>query len=104
MGKKSFKDALDNPAELFITKPAEDHTEDTETEEPNTGNQTSNNLVKKPPEGYKLNPLFVEIKSRRLQLLIKPSIFDKLKARAKREGTSLNNLVNEILETYTKGE
>lgn len=39
-----------------------------------------------------------ESKSKRVQLLIKPSLHSLLKDRAEREGTSVNNLINEILE------
>ena len=39
-----------------------------------------------------------ESKSKRVQLLIKPSLHSLLKEKAEREGTSVNNLINEILE------
>lgn len=39
-----------------------------------------------------------ESKSKRLQLLIKPSLHSLLKDKAEQEGTSVNNLINEILE------
>lgn len=39
-----------------------------------------------------------ETKSRRLQLLIRPSLHAKLKARAAKEGKSLNELINELLD------
>ena len=49
-------------------------------------------------EGYKLNPLYIETKSERLQLLVLPSLKAKLKEKAKQEGTSVNDLVHSILE------
>lgn len=49
-------------------------------------------------EGYKLNPLYIETKSKRLQLLIQPSLHEKLKSKAKAEGISVNELVNSILQ------
>lgn len=88
--KKSFRDTLENPAELFITKPAE---KPAETVAP-----------AKAPEGYHLNPLYIENKSRRLQLLAKPSTVEKLRARAKRENTSVNDIVNTILEEALREE
>ena len=87
--KKSFKDDI-NPAMQFITPQAEEIT-------------TDNNL-KNPPEGYKLNPLYVETKSKRLQLLIQPSLHNKIKAQAQRENKSINEFIHLILEDAVKGE
>lgn len=79
--KKSFKQDL-NPAMQFISRPAE------------TGEQPA----REAPEGYYPNPLYIEKKSRRLQLLIKPSTYEKLKRRADKTGGSVNEAVNAILE------
>ena len=49
-----------------------------------------------------LNIPVVERKSTRIQLLIKPSLVEKLKAIAKAKNTSVNDLVNVILETVLK--
>ena len=81
MAKKSFRDNI-NPALQFISS-AVAETAETPTEA---------------PEGYKVNPLYVETKSKRVQLLVKPSTVEKLRARAKAEGRSLNDLINSILE------
>ena len=50
------------------------------------------------PEGYKVNPAFVETKSRRLQLLMQPSLHDRIKARAAAEGLSVNEYIHKVLE------
>ena len=55
-------------------------------------------------EGFKANPLYVETKSRRMQLLVRPSLYEAIKARATTEGTSVNELVHSILEAAIKGE
>ena len=86
MAKKSFTNNL-NPAMSFISPPVE--------EQP---------TLAKPPEGYKVNPLYIEKKSKRLQLLIQPSLYSKIKARADREGRSVNELIHSILEDGTGGE
>lgn len=49
-----------------------------------------------------LNIPVVERKSTRVQLLIKPSLVEKLKSIAKSKNTSVNDLVNVILETVLK--
>lgn len=95
MAKKSFKDSI-NPAMSFISQESIDRTEG---ETPTTEETTAK--AKRPaktPEGYKLNPLYIETKSKRLQLLIQPSLHEKLKRKAQAEGTSVNDLVNSILQ------
>jgi hypothetical protein len=86
MAKKSFKDNL-TPAMQFISTPVEERPQ-----------------IDAPPEGYKVNPLYIEKKSKRLQLLIQPSLYSKIKARADREGRSVNELIHSILEDGTGGE
>ena len=84
--KKSFIADL-NPAMQFISTPAKEM----ETRE-------------EIPEGYKLNPLYVEKRSKRLQLLVQPSLYDKVKAQADAEGCSVNDYIHRILEDAVKGE
>lgn len=90
MAKKTFKD---NPALQFISTPEEEEIKEVALEIP-----------PKTPEGYKLNPLYIETKSRRLQLLMQPSLHAKLKDMAKDKKISVNELIHTVLEEYTKGE
>lgn len=94
--KKGFRAELEqatlNPAMQFISTPAK---EETVAPAP---------APAKAPEGYKLNPIYVETKSKRLQLLVQPSLLEKLKDRAKAEGRSVNDLVHTILEEALRGE
>ena len=66
--------------------------------------KTNKSVTAPAPEGYKVNPLYIETKSKRLQLLVQPSLLDKLKGKAKAEGRSVNDLVHSILEEALKGE
>ena len=93
--KKSF---IDNPALQFIS------TAETETKPPEEKTIAMPQPTGKPPEGYKVNPLYIETKSKRLQLLVQPSLLDKLKGKAKAEGRSVNDLVHSILEEALKRE
>ena len=91
MAKKTFKDSI-NPAMSFISQESIDRAE---------GETPATAEAKRPdkaPEGYKLNPLYIETKSKRLQLLIQPSLHEKLNRKAQAEGTSVNDLVNSILQ------
>lgn len=87
MAKKNFKD---NPALQFITQQEE-------TPEPQIQTSTG-----KAPAGYKLNPLYIETKSKRLQLVLQPSLLEKVKAKAKEKRLSVNEYVHQTLEAATK--
>jgi len=86
--KKSFKEDI-NPAMQFISPPSLE----AGPEASEAGN---------PPAGHKANPLYIETKSRRVQLLMQPSLHKKLKDRADSEGTSLNELVHSLLDNALK--
>ena len=92
MAKKTFKD---NPALQFISA-ADEETEERE--------QAAEAVPAKAPEGYKLNPLYVETKTKRLQLVLQPSLFNRVKKGAKQAGLSVNEYVHRILDEATKGE
>lgn len=100
MPKKNFKQI--NPAEAFITIP------ETETEpiREDAQRETQSKLTgtRKAPEGYKLNPEFIEVKSKRVQLLLQPSIVEALKALAKGKGLSMNETANEAIKEYLERE
>lgn len=51
---------------------------------------------------YKAEPAPVELKTRRLQLLLRPSIYDGLKAQADAAGASVNDMANTLLEGALK--
>lgn len=84
MAKKDF---TKNPALQFISTPTE------------TAPSTS-----EAPVGYKVDPAFIETKSRRVQLLIQPSVFNAVDRIAKRKGISRNEAINEALKQYTERE
>lgn len=85
MAKKDFKS---NPALQFISTQEE--------EQP----------VSKPitPTGYKVNPAYIETKSKRVQLLVQPSIIDAVARIADRKGISRNEAINEALKQYAERE
>ena len=98
MARKSFKERI-TPAMNFISQESID----------STGEKQLNTMEPpqppaKAPAGYKLNPQYIETKSDRLQLLIQPSLKARLKERASQEGTSVNDLVHNILQNALAGE
>ena len=92
--KKTFLEE-DNPALQFISK-AKPKIEKPKQTEPKP------RPADLPPEGYKLNPLYVETKSRRVQLVLQPSLYERAKAAAEEKGVSFNDYVHTLLEEATK--
>lgn len=90
--KKTFTDSLAvedlNPALQFISS-----TEAVTKPEP--GKQQTRFVFNTPER---------ETKSRRLQMLIKPSTYDRIKEKADAAGTSVNNYINALLEYYLENE
>lgn len=75
---------LENPASRFITQPNTDnkqHTPNTDTA-PNTADE--------------------ETKSKRLNLLVKPSVYEQFKKVATMQQDSVNNLINNIMENVVE--
>lgn len=96
MAKKSFKNA--NPAMQFIGQPAVMGTVPADAANaplPAGPHQAGATPPMKP------NPLYVETKSRRLNLLLQPSLHDRIKAIANERGASVNDTVHQILQEYT---
>lgn len=88
-----------NPTMNFISKETVEAV-DRKTEEPVATSSLTGN--KKAPEGYKLNPEFIETKSKRVQLLLQPSVYEAVKAKASSLGISTNEAINEALRQYTE--
>ena len=84
--KKSF--SANMPAEMFVSE---------ETKEASRSKSTQ------PPAGYKPDYGVIETKSRRVQLLMQPSLHTKLKAEAERQGVSFNDYVHKVLEKAVEG-
>lgn len=91
MPKKTFLDDL-NPALQFISS-AQQIPEEAQA-------APAASLPEKVPDGYYLK--YVEKKSRRIQLLLQPSIADAGKIYAQEHGISFNELVSQALQAYLK--
>lgn len=53
---------------------------------------------------YIIAPRTAEAKSKRLQLVVQPSLFDKVKHKADSCGVSVNDFIHQVLEIATHGE
>ncbi len=83
---KTFKT---NPTELFLSAPA--------AHEPQQAEPAAAAAI---PQGYTLTR---ESKTKRLQLLIRPTTDAALQHIAAERGTSKNDLINQALEEFIKG-
>jgi predicted HicB family RNase H-like nuclease len=89
MSKKTFKDEF-NPALQFISTQTDEEIQEQESQ------------IISAAVPMKRNPLYIETKSKRIQLLIQPSLHGKLKDMALEKETSLNDLIHTILEKATR--
>ena len=55
------------------------------------------------PKGYRIDHRYVEVKSRRVQLVFQPSLYDRVKALADEKGMSFNECVHQLLELSLNG-
>ena len=94
MASKSFK----NTPEMFISTAASEA-----APKKNAGADPGKTDAPDIPKGYRL---VKETKSERMHIMLRPSIKEGLKAKADAQGTSVNDLINSILEEYIdrKGE
>lgn len=102
MVKKSFKESI-NPAETFISPEsiAAAEAKAAATVQPSQAALTLWPADKTPPAGY---VLLAETKSKRLHILIKPSLLAKIKLRAAKEGQSVNETIHAALEAAFTSE
>jgi len=101
--KKSFTDRMQqkavNPTLQFIS--AQEAAPDPHAVEelrPETRPSTSTSTQARPPQAHRAQPQFEETKSRRLQLLLTPSLYEAIKAKAAEEQRSVNDYINSILQ------
>lgn len=89
MAKKSYRDQLQKSATQFVS---------TDSPEETPAIPKGQEKSKEAPEGYKINPEYIEKKTRRVQLLMRPSLYEQVKARADETGDSVNEYIHTILE------
>ena len=111
MAKKSFLNT-DNPAMQFISAPAEktaDAASAAETSVVSESPKAESVPVSEPPKAsspekdiYFIPPKSAEHKSKRAQLLMTPSLHEKVAKKAASLNMSFNELVNAVLEKFVQ--
>lgn len=101
MSRKTFKDKAvfqENPALQFLTTPM-----DIAEETPPAQAAGEAPAPASAPDGFRVNPLYIEKKSRRMQLVLQPSLYARVQAHAKAAGVSVNEYVHALLDEATRG-
>ena len=93
MAKKDFKG---NPAMNFISRESIEKVDGTPAEREEILPVQEDEI----PDGFKLNPKYIETKSKRVQILIQPSLYLKLKKLALMNGISTNEAINQAIKEY----
>lgn len=109
--KKSFKKTAaaeavtkTNPTALLISEPTRKHLDELDREiMPKKSTLTPEDKRKMqtdfdPPEGYKRNPEYIQVKSRRVQLVLQPAVFDAMAKAADAAGLSRNEYIHQVLK------
>ena len=101
MTKKSFIDE-NNPALQFISQDSVDAVENHE----GIGTETLGKIStsKKPPKGYKIDPRFIETKTKKVLLVLQPSLYQKVKAASIEAGLSFNEYVHRLLDANVSNQ
>lgn len=88
-----------NPAMQFISTPEEEEKAVSPALEP-----SALDAVPAPPPGYKIDPRYIETKSRRLQVLIQPSLLKRVQKLAKQKKRSTNDMISGLLDAALTAE
>lgn len=94
------RDGVKNAAQSFFN-------EEQEQEQKVTVAEKETKIHENPapaPKGYKVNPVYIEVKSERVQFVFQPSLLKEAKAEAKRRKTSLNELMHIALREFLEKE
>jgi len=103
MSKKSFKD---NPALQFMSRPEVVSREATAEREPEIKVPDTRDMrdVRNAGNNFRAMPVVFEAKSKRFNMLIRPSVYASLREMSINKGTSVNDLINTIVENYIENQ
>lgn len=59
-------------------------------------------MIERPPAGYRINPIYIEKKNQSVHVLMRPSLREKSKIRARQLGISVNEYYNILIDADTK--
>lgn len=89
-----------SPAAQFFEKAEETTDEKNEGTPAEPDGTDTAPAVLVPPEGYRVDPRFIEKKSQRVQLVMQPSLYKRAQRAAKKQKISFNELIHQLLNAY----
>lgn len=98
--KKDFSNMMDNPAMSFISTP-EEPAKAAGKKEPVKKNLRGD--LKDAPEGYRIDPRYIEMRTKRVQIVLQPSVYDAGKQEADRQGISFNEYIHALIKADRGG-
>lgn len=103
---KSFKDRIQqtaiNPTLQFVAQPEPEEIPTAQAERRPAKKSTVSATERKAPPARRAIPEYEETKSRRLQLLLTPSLYEAIKDKAAKERLSVNEYINSELKKATE--
>lgn len=99
--KKNFSEGMDNPAMQFFSVSKQEAPQQ-ELSAPAPAPEKRGKTITI-PEGMKINQALIEKRSGRMQLLVQPSLIQKVKEKAREKGCSMNDYVHSLLEQAVEG-
>lgn len=111
MPKKTFTDRIQqiaaNPTLQFISTPEAapepQKAPQTAEKKPERKTSSASSTPQRAPQARRAQPQYdEETKSRRLQLLLQPSLYDELRAKAAQEHISVNEMISIILKDFLR--
>ena len=97
MSKKSFRD---NPALQFMSMAEKEVVGGVEVREEKSAEIREVREVTGTANSFRTAPITFEAKSKRFNMLMRPSVFAHLREMSGNRGTSVNDLINTIVENY----
>lgn len=95
--KKDFSNMMENPAMAFISTPEEQPKEKKAAGKKAPVKKNLRGDLRGAPDGYRLDPRYIEMKTRRVQLVLQPSVYDAGKQEADRQGISFNDYISALV-------
>lgn len=94
------KDFISPAAQFFNDMEKEPDTTPAAIEEADAHPGSTLKPTDPPPEGYKIDPRFIEKKTKRVQLVLQPSLYKRAQKAAKKQKISFNEMVHQLLNEY----
>ena len=98
LDSKGAEETKQNPINNFLGEEEPERKPSTKRSTPARKAEPPAYTDEKPPKGYRIDPRFMEVKSKRVQFVFQPSLLERFKAESARRNTSMNDLMHVALK------